>query len=472
MSDLPRTERNHGCPPPLRVGVIGAGWAGMAAAVRLAQSGAQVHVFEAAAQLGGRARGLEIENPALGHYAVDSGQHILIGAYTQCLALMRAVGVDVDAALLRTPLAVCDAQGMGLRLPRTGAAVWDVLRGIAQAQPWSMAERAALLTQAVRWRLRGFRCAPSATVADVCSSLPATVMRDFIAPLCESALNLPVHRASAQVFLTVLRDALLGSHGSCDLLLPRVSLGALWPEAAAQWLAQRGLQVQLRARVQALRYSHNQSADEAHARAHGWVLELGDGLSPHFDHIVLATGSTVAARLAASVPSVAAQGWARCAAALQHTAIATVYASTVCRQGDGIHTLAHPMLALRSGADAPIQFAFDRAHTHGAAQAGLIALVASACDPDMPAAQLQAQATAQARAELQLPDLHPIKTLMDKRATFACTPALTRPPAAIDAPHGLWACGDYVRSPYPATLEAAMRSGCEVADALLQARQF
>jgi hydroxysqualene dehydroxylase len=43
------------------------------------------------------------------------------------------------------------------------------------------------------------------------------------------------------------------------------------------------------------------------------------------------------------------------------------------------------------------------------------------------------------------------------RATFACTPGLQRPEAAI-AP-GLWAAGDYVAGPYPATLEGAVRSG-------------
>jgi len=33
---------------------------------------------------------------------------------------------------------------------------------------------------------------------------------------------------------------------------------------------------------------------------------------------------------------------------------------------------------------------------------------------------------------------------------------------------GIWACGDYVAGPYPATLEAAVRSGFAAADALPQ----
>ena len=52
--------------------------------------------------------------------------------------------------------------------------------------------------------------------------------------------------------------------------------------------------------------------------------------------------------------------------------------------------------------------------------------------------------------------MQPLITVTDKRATFACTPALRRPPAHI-APH-LMAVGDYIEGPYPATLEGAVLS--------------
>ncbi|MNY83055.1 Flavin containing amine oxidoreductase [compost metagenome] len=57
-----------------------------------------------------------------------------------------------------------------------------------------------------------------------------------------------------------------------------------------------------------------------------------------------------------------------------------------------------------------------------------------------------------------------LTTVIDKRATFACTPGLQRPGQMI-AP-GLLACGDYVAGPYPATLEGAVRSGMAAARAL------
>ena len=73
---------------------------------------------------------------------------------------------------------------------------------------------------------------------------------------------------------------------------------------------------------------------------------------------------------------------------------------------------------------------------------------------------------AQIENQLGLPDLQVITTVVERRATFSCTPDLVRPPTRIGP--GLWACGDHVQGPYPATLEGAVRSGLEVVDQLTQ----
>ena len=100
------------------------------------------------------------------------------------------------------------------------------------------------------------------------------------------------------------------------------------------------------------------------------------------------------------------------------------------------------MLALRSHTGAPAQFVFDRGQLGG--PAGLLAIVVSASSGDR--AILQAQVLVQAQQQLRL-TLQPVQTVVEKRATFACTPALKRPPMQI-AP-GLLACGDYLEGPYP-----------------------
>jgi hypothetical protein len=115
------------------------------------------------------------------------------------------------------------------------------------------------------------------------------------------------------------------------------------------------------------------------------------------------------------------------------------------------------MVALHSSAAFPAQFVFDRGWLQPN-QAGLLAFVVSASQGDR--RTLQDQVLAQAQAQLGL-QLTPVITVVEKRATFACTPALQRPSAQI-AP-GLLACGDYTQGLYPATLEGSVRSGLRAA---------
>ena len=426
----------------MKIAIIGAGWAGMAAAMAVVQAGQQANVFEAARTVGGRARTI-VSKDALGApLLLDNGQHILIGAYSECLRLMRLAGVDPDTALLRLPLALRFADNSGLQWPDL-APPWDAVLGIAGARSWSWRERLALLGIALRWRVKRFTCAPQASVAHLCAGLPARLLQEFIDPLCIAALNTPAHQASGQVFLRVLQDSLFSGPGGSNLLLPRVDLGEVFAQAAAHWLRTHGTIVHTAARVQSLT-----------SRAQGgWVV---DGRL--FDAVILATCSTEAARLvsqcAQNVPSALSaplHDWAACAQALRFEAITTVYVQGAAPSSGAL--LPHPMLALRNSAAHPAQFVFDRGQLGG--PAGLLAFVISTSQGDR--ATLQQQVLEQARAELGLRHLHAVQTVVDKRATFACTPALKRPSAHL-AP-GLWACGDYIAGPYPATLEGAVRSG-------------
>lgn len=428
-----------------RVAVIGGGWAGMAAAVTLAQAGRQATVYEAARQWGGRARALVLDTPE-GPLTLDNGQHILIGAYSDCLALMRGVGVDTGKALLRLPMALRYPDGTGLAFPDL-APPFDALAGILGARGWRWRDRLALLAWATRWRLRDFRCDEEASVADLCCALPARLMAEFIEPLCVSALNTPPAQSSGAVFLRVLRDALFSGRGGSNFLLPACDLGQLFPTTAAAWLQARGHELRLGTRVAQLQADGN-----------AWRVD-----GERYDAVLLATPASEAARLADlaahTMPDPQAlRPWAADAAALEHTAIATVYARTA--RPEQRLAPALPLLALRPGPEAPAQFVFDRGHLGG--PAGLMAFVVSASTASR--ADTEAQVLAQAARELGWHGMQALTTVIDKRATFACTPGLQRPGQAL-AP-GLLACGDYVDGPYPATLEGAVRSGIAAAHAL------
>lgn len=406
--------------------VVGGGWAGIAAAVAARRAGWQVSLFEMAPQLGGRARSFG-NSPQL-----DNGQHILIGAYVETLALMREVGVSLDKALLRLPLTLQYPDGNALRLP-PGPALLSFARAVLSQRAWSWPARARLLQTCTTWALQRFRCDPALSVQQLCSGLPPELMRDLIEPLCVAALNTPAREASAAVFLRVLKDALFRGPGASDLLLPRLPLSELLAQPAQAWLQQQGCELRFSHRVEALQAQENGA----------WSL---DGRP--FDQVILACSSVEAARLAGPI----APAWAATASALRFEPIVTVYLESAGSR------LQAPMLALRESAEAPAQFAFDLGQL-GLAP-GRFAFVISGASAWMERGlEATAEATlAQASQALEWsrpPQI--LKALAEKRATFACTPGLQRPHQALAA--GLWAAGDYVEGPYPATLEGAVRSG-------------
>lgn len=412
--------------------IVGAGWAGLSAAVAATQAGWHVKLYEAANTAGGRARRLQ---QSFAGTPLDNGQHILIGAYRDTLALMHTVGLKPEDLLQRLPLDLRYADGQGLSLPNWPAPL-NLLVGISSARGWNLVDKTSLIQTAWGWQRAKFECDPTWTVAQLCLvfELSPRVTTQLIEPLCLSALNTPMHEASATVFLRVLRDALLGGAGSSDLLVPRVDLGALLPDACLQWLSAHGAEIHLGKFV---------SASEV------------EELQRHATPVLLACPPWAAARLTADI----APQWADQCVALTHSAIATVYLHC---NDEGFTGLAQPMVALHSGPNAPAQFVFDKGELSG--QKGLLAAVVSACTTERD--ELTAQVHVQASEQLGLHRLEVIQTVVEKRATLACTPLIDRPEPFVA--NQLWACGDYIRGPYPSTLEGAVRSGQQVVAQLSQ----
>ncbi|MDP2882597.1 MAG: hydroxysqualene dehydroxylase HpnE [Azonexus sp.] len=400
----------------MKVAVIGGGWAGIAAAVELTAAGAETTLFEAGRVLGGRARGVDLD----GH-RLDNGQHILLGAYRDTLALMRRVGADPDELFDRRPLQVIDNTGFRLALSRLPAPL-NVAWGLLTASGVDIGEklRTALWMDGIK--RRGFKLPRETTVAEWLDDAgqTGTLRRHLWEPLCLAALNLPAERASAQLFANVLRDSLGSSRrADTDLLLPRVDLGQLLPEPAGQWLQAHGAQIRLSTRV-------------------SQITEAENGIA--------IDGETFAAAILATAPQHVGALWPAAATDYAYEPIATVY-----RNFEPKMKSSFP-LSNRLGGHC--QWIVDRGH-------GLLACVLSG-HGDWEKLNDKALAAALDK-ELGWPNptgWH--KVIREKRATFSAIPGLHRPDFKTSNPH-LFLAGDHTWADYPATLEGAVRSGLRAA---------
>jgi hydroxysqualene dehydroxylase len=234
-------------------------------------------------------------------------------------------------------------------------------------------------------------------------------------------------------------------------LIPAQDLSALFPERVQRVVEKQGGEILLGERATTL-----EALDQ------GWRVHSASGAALEARHVILACPAPEAARLARTSGVAQAQTWADVADALPHEAITTVYASSNA-------ALPAAVLALRSSETAPAQFVFDKFALPNGRRLWAFVISASHGSAD----ELEAATLAQGAAQLAglAPgglQLEAVQTITEKRATFACTPALARPSLQVASrvSGNLLCCADYVDGPYPATLEQAVRHGLSVARAL------
>jgi hydroxysqualene dehydroxylase len=431
------------------VAVIGAGWAGCAAAVELTRRGAKVILLEASRTMGGRARRVEHQGAML-----DNGQHILLGAYSDTLHMMQTVGLRRSEALLRLPLQMrypANTGGMDLRAPRLPAPLhmaWAVLR----AKGLTIADKLALarFSSAARWMQ--WQLHTDCTVTELLERFDQTerLIRLMWRPLCIAALNTPPDRASAVVFLNVLRDSLGAHRSASDMLIPKRDLSSLFPDAAVSYVEHHGAQVHAGAQARTVLRTEN-----------GWRVQA-DSLDQEVDAVVIATPPAQARTLLVDLIPALAESLD-----FTYEPITTCYL-----QYEPALKLPAVFYALQDDPEKHrwAQFIFDRGQLD-ASQSGLMAVVISAATEAIAQGNetLLAEVLLQIASDLDMPALlnpqwHRI--ISEKRATFSCTPNLHRPKNDTGL-KGLFLAGDYTAGDYPATLEGAVRSGREAARQLL-----
>lgn len=425
------------------VAIVGGGYAGMAAALTLAEAGVDSIVFEAGKTLGGRARRIEYRDEI-----IDNGQHILAGAYTELLRLMRLVGVP-DSALRRVPLRLSIPPHFLLNVPRTSvlpgplSLAWALLT----AKGLTFTDRLSAVRFMRALKRSNFQVDASKSVARLLSEQRQSqnLIDHLWQPLTISALNTPLTHASAQIFANVLRDSLASSREASDLLLPCVDLTTLFPDPAAAWLTSQGGEVHTGIRVKNILAVGDK------------YTVVSDAGSQDVDGVILAVGPHQLAGLIADVDP----------PAFSYEPIVTVYFKF-----DRPVRMREPMSGQVRGLT---QWFFDR-QTLGAVgapqgkdESGLIAAVISASGPHESLSQEELADRVLAELAAHVHDLPtPIwrKVVTEKFATFACTPDAARPSTATSHA-GVFRAGDYVAGDYPATLEGAVRSGIAAAAAVI-----
>lgn len=429
----------------LNVGIIGGGYAGMAAAAELTSRGIQVTVFESAKQLGGRARGVLHNDTQL-----DNGQHLLLGCYRETLRLIELVGGDIEKDFLCLPLQL-DLHGQfSLKAPRLPAPL-HLLVALLNAQGLTWAERMKAAGFMLKLQGMKFQLEHDKTVKELLIDFgqDADLSLKLWEPLCIAALNTPIHKASAQVLLNVLCDALNRKRADSDMLLPRIDFTALFPQRAANYVALQDGKVNLSCGVESI-----------DPKQDGFELVTAEGTHT-FSHVICAAPPSVSAKLLRPIPEMSKA--VSQIDALEQQPIYTVYL-----QYPAHERLPHPMIGLHQRFS---QWLFDKGQI--TAQHGLLAAVISAegIHQELSQDELAEKVIAELRDEFGIvarPDW--FKVIAEKRATFCCSPNLDRPTQRTAIPNLLLA-GDYTDCDYPATLEGAVLSGLRCAELCLPERK-
>ena len=440
---------------PRNVAVIGAGWAGCAAATELATHGIPVTLLEASDELGGRARRLPLE--LAGHWHVlDNGQHLMLGAYTETATLFKRLNVVLDTVVERRPFELRYPDGFRLQAARLPAP-WHLATALLAARGLGLSDRSSLkrllrTLKKSRWNVGNDR---SITQWLRECGQTSQVIRRVWRPLALAALNTPLDRASAQIFANVLRDSLGATGPASEMWLPRADLSALLPDAVERYVVAHGGQVRRDARVERVDRAEPDGRFRLQLRNEPdrpiEVDAVVYAATPaHLEHIMGRSELLSATYEALSK--------------FEHEPIYTVYLKYLPAVG-----IARGFSALLD--DAPkrryAQWVFDRGVLDRSNQGVLAAVISSSGPHEAESLEDVCQAVAQQLTDdLCLPAPIDARAIADRRATLAVVPHLQRPSNRTLSP-GFVIAGDWTESDYPSTLETAVRSGRAAARALL-----
>jgi squalene-associated FAD-dependent desaturase len=439
--------------------VIGAGFAGLSAAVRLAGGGARVVVLEARRQLGGRATAFR--EPQTGEW-VDNGQHLLLGCYLETLSFLEAVGAADRVAVqpsLEVPFVDVSGRATTLACPSLPSP-WHLVGGLLDWDALPVRDRLAALhlVGAVRLALAELRgstrraASPGETVENwlVRNGQTARLREMLWDPLAIAALNQSPGRAAAPYFSRVLAEMLAGGPRASAIVLPLAPLHQMYAEPARAWLEARGSRVVTGARA---RVSLKDGRIEGvHAAARQFATDRVIVAAPWYALRSVFDGDTTplapildAATRTASSPIVTVNLWT---------------------EGG---TLRAPFVGLPGRT---VQWVFDTRMIPGRG-ASHLSLVSSAADgldgsSNDAIVRLALEEVSGALPEIRENRIIRANVIRERRATFSLAPGQPSRPVVRTPVAGLFLAGDWIDTGLPGTIESAVRSGFAAADAALE----
>lgn len=430
--------------------IVGAGWAGLSAALALTRQGHKVILLEAAPKAGGRARAISFSTDI-----VDNGQHLLMSAYIETLTLLKWLNIPEETVFERKPFEwfILNLQDLKkvihLKMPAHLSAL-KALCSFLKIKGFSFKERLCIIQFCRGIYQNHFIISQDISVHDFLVSVkqPASLIEKLWSPMALAALSTPIHQASAQVFVKILNDLFSRPSGT-DCLFPKVDLSSLLPNPIIKYIKKQGGSIFYNKRVQEL-IIENGECKGVNTGIHAFYAE----------HVILATPPHVAATLLNSDPQSAnvSQKLIANLSKFYYQPITTVYL----RYPHPIN-LQKPMIGF---INATLHWMFDRSF---ADQADILSIVITG----------NGAHTLVSHTELVKKIQHEIKSVCsttpidyrvvtEKRAAFSCDVGINAyRPAPCTPLRNLWLAGDYTASSYPATLEGAVQSGIKAAQLIL-----
>jgi squalene-associated FAD-dependent desaturase len=414
---------------PKLVHVVGAGLAGLAAAVQLQRRGAQVVLHEAEAYAGGRCR--SYYDARLGA-TLDSGNHMVLSGNLATLNYTRAIGAAdelVGPAQPEYPFVDLATKARWTVRMSPGAVPWWIFDTNARVPNTGPADYLALMPLLL--------ARPGRSVAQT-MRCDGPLWNRLLRPLFHALLNIEPRDASAELTGAMVRETLLAGGLACRPLVARNGLGSAFVDPALRLLQHGGAAIKLGSRLREVVFA----ANGGRAQALNFVDESVALGSNHA--VILALPPESAVTL---VPGLRAPTRFASTASV-HFAVETPFGLP---QVTGLLNSMSEWL-----------FAFD----------GRLSVTLDAAERllETPHEALAATAWAEVAQAANLPatPMPAWQVVMEKRATFAALPDQeTLRPGTRTRWNNLMLAGDWTATGLPATIEGAIRSGQKAADTLL-----